>query len=178
VVRPFIVTLVLALLASGGCAVRTPAHPERAASLREVPARAWPDRDARRLTPLIEDVPRLVTVDRSAVMMIDGSVASGTLESSVRLVRTRAHGRGVIRELEYVDLPRDEVERGERNARFERALASLPPKHRTVLALREVQGLSYDEIAQAMKCRPGTVMSRLFHARRLLVRKLKDQSCE
>ncbi len=74
--------------------------------------------------------------------------------------------------------PRDELERDERSQRFERILATLPPKHRTVLALREIQGLSYEEIAQAMNCRPGTVMSRLFHARRLLVRKLKELPCD
>jgi RNA polymerase sigma-70 factor (ECF subfamily) len=74
--------------------------------------------------------------------------------------------------------PRRDMERFERNERFERALASLPPKHRTVLALREIQGLSYEEIAQAVKCRPGTVMSRLFHARRLLARKLEEMPCE
>jgi RNA polymerase sigma-70 factor (ECF subfamily) len=71
--------------------------------------------------------------------------------------------------------PRQELEAGERNARFERAIASLPPKHRAVLALREVQGLSYDEIAQNLGIARGTVMSRLFHARRLLVQKLGDQ---
>lgn len=74
--------------------------------------------------------------------------------------------------------PRQEMEAVERDGRFERALAALPPKHKTVLALREIQGLSYDEIAKAMKCRPGTVMSRLYHARRLLAQKLKDMPCE
>jgi RNA polymerase sigma-70 factor (ECF subfamily) len=76
------------------------------------------------------------------------------------------------------ETPRDELEKSEKNLRFERALASLPPKHRTVLALREIQGLSYEEIARAMKCKTGTVMSRLFHARRLLLRKLKDLPCD
>jgi RNA polymerase sigma-70 factor, ECF subfamily len=76
------------------------------------------------------------------------------------------------------DTPRDELEKAEKNLRFERALATLPPKHRTVLALREIQGLSYEEIAQAMKCKTGTVMSRLFHARRLLLKKLKDLPCD
>jgi RNA polymerase sigma-70 factor, ECF subfamily len=71
--------------------------------------------------------------------------------------------------------PRQDLERRERNARFERAIASLPPKHRAVLALREVQGLSYDEIAENLGIARGTVMSRLFHARRLLVGKLGDQ---
>jgi len=74
--------------------------------------------------------------------------------------------------------PRQEMETVERDGRFERALVALPPKHKTVLALREIQGLSYDEIAKAMKCRPGTVMSRLYHARRLLAQKLKDMPCE
>jgi RNA polymerase sigma-70 factor (ECF subfamily) len=70
--------------------------------------------------------------------------------------------------------PRDASERTERTERFERALAALPEKHRTVLVLREVQGLSYEEIAQTINCRPGTVMSRLFNARRLLAQKLES----
>jgi RNA polymerase sigma-70 factor (ECF subfamily) len=71
--------------------------------------------------------------------------------------------------------PRQDLESQERKVRFERAIASLPPKHRAVLALREVQGLSYDEIAENLGIARGTVMSRLFHARRLLVQKLGDQ---
>jgi RNA polymerase sigma-70 factor (ECF subfamily) len=74
--------------------------------------------------------------------------------------------------------PRHEIEQRERHARFERAIAALPPKHRAVLALREIQGLSYDEIAENLGIARGTVMSRLFHARRLLVQKLGDQPCE
>jgi RNA polymerase sigma-70 factor (ECF subfamily) len=72
--------------------------------------------------------------------------------------------------------PRKDLEDQERKIRFERAIAALPPKHRAVLALREVQGLSYDEIADNLGIARGTVMSRLFHARRLLVQKLGDQT--
>lgn len=71
--------------------------------------------------------------------------------------------------------PRREMEKDESKARFERAIASLPPKHRAVLALREIQELSYDEIAENLGIARGTVMSRLFHARRLLAQKLEDQ---
>lgn len=74
--------------------------------------------------------------------------------------------------------PRQDLERDEKKARFERAIAALPPKHRSVLALREVQGLSYDEIAANLGIARGTVMSRLFHARRLLAQKLGDLPCE
>jgi RNA polymerase sigma-70 factor, ECF subfamily len=74
--------------------------------------------------------------------------------------------------------PRQDLEKTERSDRFERAIASLPPKHRAVLALREIQGLSYEEIAKTLDCRRGTVMSRLFHARRLLAQKLGELPCE
>ena len=69
---------------------------------------------------------------------------------------------------------RSETERGERTAHLQRLLDSLPPKLRAVLALREVQGLSYEEIARATGIPTGTVMSRLYHARRLLAQKLKE----
>lgn len=82
---------------------------------------------------------------------------------------------GTVAEPVTTDTARDDAERNERRDRFERALAELPPLHRTVLALREVQGLAYDEIARAVKIPTGTVMSRLYHARRLLAQKLKEQ---
>ena len=46
------------------------------------------------------------------------------------------------------------------------ALESIPEKHRTILILREVEGLSYEELADVLKISKGTVMSRLFHARK------------
>lgn len=74
--------------------------------------------------------------------------------------------------------PRDQLESNERDARFERAIAALPPKLRAVLAMREIEGLSYEEIAETLGCRPGTVMSRLFNARRQLAQKLGELPCE
>lgn len=71
---------------------------------------------------------------------------------------------------------RDAAEGAERGDRFRRAIEALPPLHRTVLALREVEGFSYAEIARATGIPAGTVMSRLYHARRLLAQKLKDPS--
>ena len=46
------------------------------------------------------------------------------------------------------------------------ALDRLPEKHRTILVLREVEGLSYEELAERLGLHKGTVMSRLFHARK------------
>ncbi len=50
--------------------------------------------------------------------------------------------------------------------RITEALAKLSPNHRAVLVMREVEGLSYQEMADEMKCSIGTIMSRLFHARK------------
>lgn len=72
------------------------------------------------------------------------------------------------------DDARQQSEGNERTALLKATLDALPPKHRAVLALREVQGLSYEEIAQATGIPTGTVMSRLYHARRLLAKKLKE----
>jgi RNA polymerase sigma-70 factor (ECF subfamily) len=46
-----------------------------------------------------------------------------------------------------------------------RAMADLPEELRTAIVLREIEGLSYEEIAQAMDCPVGTVRSRIFRAR-------------
>lgn len=62
--------------------------------------------------------------------------------------------------------PDRSAELSEIREQFTAAVEKLSPEHRTALVLREVEGLSYEEIAKAMSCRKGTVMSRLFHARR------------
>ncbi len=54
------------------------------------------------------------------------------------------------------------------------AVARLPEEQRTAIVLRELEGLSYKEIAEVMKCSQGTVMSRLFYGRKKLQESLKD----
>ena len=54
----------------------------------------------------------------------------------------------------------------ELRAQIMAALDKLSPAHRSVLVMREVDGLSYQEMADLMKCSIGTIMSRLFHARK------------
>lgn len=49
--------------------------------------------------------------------------------------------------------------------RTEAALEMLTPSHRAILLLREVEGLSYEEISRVLRIPNGTVMSRLHHAR-------------
>ncbi|MHB1844842.1 MAG: sigma-70 family RNA polymerase sigma factor [Deltaproteobacteria bacterium] len=70
--------------------------------------------------------------------------------------------------------PAETMLRGELAAKLEEALAQLPEKHRAILVLREVDGLSYEEISEALDIPKGTVMSRLFHARGKMQRILAD----
>ncbi|HSB78698.1 MAG TPA: sigma-70 family RNA polymerase sigma factor [Candidatus Methylomirabilis sp.] len=53
-----------------------------------------------------------------------------------------------------------------------RGIARLPPAQRAVLILREIEGMTYEQIARAVGCTLGTVMSRLFYARQRLRRLL------
>jgi RNA polymerase sigma-70 factor, ECF subfamily len=62
--------------------------------------------------------------------------------------------------------PTEKLERTELRARIDKALNQLSYEHRTVLILHEFEELEYKEIAKRMECSIGTVMSRLFYARR------------
>jgi len=62
--------------------------------------------------------------------------------------------------------PTEKLERQELRIRIDRALDQLSEEHRTVLILHEFEEMEYKEIAKTMGCSIGTVMSRLFYARR------------
>jgi len=62
--------------------------------------------------------------------------------------------------------PGKTVMRRELTEAIQAALDELPEYHRAVILLREVEGLSYEEMSRVLKVPKGTIMSRLFHARR------------
>jgi RNA polymerase sigma-70 factor (ECF subfamily) len=68
--------------------------------------------------------------------------------------------------------PDSSLLRKELNEQISLTLAQLPPQQRAVLLFREVEGLTYKEIAKVMGCRLGTVMSRLHYARESMQRAL------
>jgi RNA polymerase sigma-70 factor, ECF subfamily len=71
--------------------------------------------------------------------------------------------------------PERTVLRRELGEKIQEALDQIPEKHRAILLLRELDGLSYEELAQVLEIPKGTVMSRLFHAR-AKVQKLLSES--
>jgi RNA polymerase sigma-70 factor (ECF subfamily) len=89
---------------------------------------------------------------------------------------------GVERQMPVVEVnPTQGLERGELRQRIDAALAKLSPEHRAALVLHEFEELEYKEIAKRMDCSIGTVMSRLFYARRRmasLLAGLKRESLE
>ncbi|WP_439133849.1 RNA polymerase sigma factor RpoE [Pseudomaricurvus sp.] len=67
--------------------------------------------------------------------------------------------------LKDVDTPENNLFRDELKAEVDRAIRELPEDLRTAVTLRELEGLSYEEIADVMGCPVGTVRSRIFRAR-------------
>lgn len=74
--------------------------------------------------------------------------------------------------------PNEHADRKELTSILHRAMNQLSDKHRAIIVLREVEGLSYEEIADVLGISKGTVMSRLFHARKNLQKLLSPYISE
>ncbi len=74
--------------------------------------------------------------------------------------------------LKETDTPEGVTLSNELKETVERAIASLPEDLRTAIILRELEGMSYEEIAQTMECPVGTVRSRIFRARDAISKKV------
>ena len=84
----------------------------------------------------------------------DESIQSEYAEASVGILGSRLGTN-----------PQKSALRRELAEKIEEALAQVPEKHRAILLLRELEGMSYEDLARTLKIPKGTVMSRLFHAR-------------
>ena len=74
--------------------------------------------------------------------------------------------------------PDEAVERGQLRATLAAAIAELPEDARRTIELREIDGLTYREISEALGIPKGTVMSRLHYARRKLQEALASAGAE
>ena len=72
-----------------------------------------------------------------------------------------------------VKTPEDELLRKERKSQIQEAMDRLKDAHRTILVLREIEGLSYEELANVLQCSVGRVKSRLHESRMELRRIFK-----
>ena len=86
----------------------------------------------------------------------------------------KAGDGGLADRLQNVEGPHDALARKELGRKIQEVLGELSEEHQAVITLREVDGLDYEEIAQAIGVPKGTVMSRLFYARRALQKALEE----
>jgi RNA polymerase sigma-70 factor (ECF subfamily) len=83
-------------------------------------------------------------------------------------------GEGLVLSSDLGSNPAKSIGRKELMEQIQCAVDRLPPYHRAVILMREVEGMSYSEMAKAMKVSKGTIMSRLHHARQKMQRALGD----
>lgn len=76
-------------------------------------------------------------------------------------------------ELRDINTPEHELMTKQIGQTVNSAMAELPEELRTAITLREIEGLSYEEIAEVMNCPIGTVRSRIFRAREAIAEKLR-----
>ena len=92
-------------------------------------------------------------------------VARGRRPSNQDIDVDEAEQFGHTEQMSDVDTPEALLLSEEIRHKVEEAIAKLPPDLRQAITLRELEGLSYEEIAEAMNCPIGTVRSRIFRAR-------------
>jgi RNA polymerase sigma-70 factor, ECF subfamily len=71
-------------------------------------------------------------------------------------------------------LPHQKLQQRDIRQRINDAIEKLSPEHRAVIVMKEMEDLQYSEIAEILGCSIGTVMSRLFYARKKLQVQLRD----
>lgn len=93
--------------------------------------------------------------------------------TSTEMDTTEAENYGESELLRDVDTPERLLMSKQIADTVNTAMAELPEELRTAITLREIEGLSYEEIAQVMDCPIGTVRSRIFRAREAIAQRLR-----
>jgi len=120
---------------------------------------------------------RIVTNLSIDLMRKPGRKAAELDENRTNLLDEAGGDFALVSRIDGAD-PIDVVRRKEMAKRIGAALEALPSYHRAVILMREVEGMSYEEMAEAMNVSKGTIMSRLFHARQKMQRALADVYAE
>ena len=110
-----------------------------------------------------------VTIDHARKKQIKG--AGTEFNDEVKLGEIEPAARTAPRS---EPLPHRQMERSEIRARIDAAISQLTPEHRAVILMKETEDMQYHEIAETLGCSIGTVMSRLFYARKRLQNLLRD----
>ena len=110
-----------------------------------------------------------VTIDWLRKKQIKG--AGSEFDDSIQLKEIDPASRTVPK---AEPLPHERMERSEIRVKIDNAIGQLSPEHRAVILMKEIDDMQYHEIAETLGCSIGTVMSRLFYARKKLQNLLRD----
>src|SRR4026209_650710 len=110
-----------------------------------------------------------VTIDWLRKKQIKGG--GGEIDDAIQLKEIEPASKTVPKS---EALPHEMMERSEIRARIDKAIAQLSPEQRAVILMKQIEEMQYHEIAEALGCSIGTVMSRLFYARKKLQNLLRD----
>lgn len=110
-----------------------------------------------------------INTAKNALLNRKRHVASQRVEPSL----SRPEGSNEDERLRDINTPESMLASKQIAQTVNAAMDALPIDLRTAIALREIEGLSYEEIAQIMACPIGTVRSRIFRAREAIARKLR-----
>jgi RNA polymerase sigma-70 factor, ECF subfamily len=110
-----------------------------------------------------------VTIDWLRKKQVKGSGAE--FDDAIQLTQIEPASKTVPKR---EALPHQAMERDEIRVRIEKAIGQLSPEQRAVILMKEIDDMQYHEIAEALECSIGTVMSRLFYARKKLQNLLRD----
>ena len=99
-------------------------------------------------------------------------VAAGRRPTHYNLDTQDPEQAEVLTDLRDLDTPEGLAQSEEIREAVNRAIRELPEELRTAILLREIEGMSYEEIAQTMECPVGTVRSRIFRAREAIDREI------
>jgi RNA polymerase sigma-70 factor (ECF subfamily) len=134
---------------------------------QEVLVRLWMHRDSiapGRTRAWVMQVARNLVIDRSRRERARSSVFMAAVPGDIRVESVPAPGT-----------PGSETERGELRAVLECAVAELDEPYRSIVIMREIQGMSYDEIAQGLSMPLGTIKVYLHRARRRLRERVREE---
>lgn len=111
---------------------------------------------------------------KSWINLITANVSKDYLKSAKNRYETHVEDEAIFENIKERKTPEDLLLKKERQERIIKAIEELRPKLKEVIMLSEIEGYSYEECSEKLKCPIGTVKSRIYNAKKELAEKLKD----
>lgn len=111
---------------------------------------------------------------KSWINLIAANVSKDYLKSAKNRYETHVEDEAIFENIKERKTPEDLLLKKERQERIIKAIEELKPKLKEVIMLSEIEGYSYEECSEKLKCPIGTVKSRIYNAKKELAKKLKD----